>query len=134
MKEEDIIRQHDTGSNPFGTPDGYFEGFTSRLMERMEREGLLTTEAPNTEPVVKVVELNPFKRFARYAAAAVVAGVCVGAGTYLYTHRNASDQLLSGDAIEMAFSDETLDEALDYEMEYGLMDNNQIAYYLTEAY
>lgn len=134
MKEEDIIRQHDTGTNPFRTPEGYFENFSSRLMERMEREGVMRTTTQESSTTAKVVKMNPFKRIVRYAAAAVVAGICIGAGTYLYTHRTAPDQLITGEPFEMAFSDETLDDALDYEMEYGLVDNNQIAYYLTEAY
>lgn len=132
--EEDIIRQHDTGTNPFRTPDGYFDTFTSRLMERMEREGVLTTTTPDNSATAKVVKMNPFKRLAHYAAAAVVAGVCIGAGTYLYTHRTTTEQAATGDPFELAFTDETLDEALDYEMEYEMVDNKQIALYLTEAY
>ena len=124
MKEEDIIREHDSGRRPFTTPDGYFDGFTSRLMERIEREGLQPT---------KVVRMSPFKRAMHYAAAAVVAGVCIGAGTYLYTTKTTVDQQMA-ETIEASFSDETLDEALDYAMDNGLINNNQIAFYLTEAY
>ena len=133
MIDENFIRQHDTGENPFRTPDGYFDDFIARLHSRMVSEGLLT-DAPTTETKAKVVKMNPFKRMVRYAAAAVVAGICVGVGTYLYTHRNMPDQMVTGDSYELAISDETLDDALDYEMEYGMVDNNQIAYYLTEAY
>ncbi|MBP5771541.1 MAG: hypothetical protein J6W75_09310 [Bacteroidaceae bacterium] len=124
MKEEELIRQHDTGRNPFQTPDGYFESFTSRLMERMERERL-------TSPVheaSKVERLNLFRRIVRYAAAAVFVGVCIGAGAYLYLHQPVMDA--SMDATEFVFNDENLDDVLDYE----LLDNNKIAYYLTEAY
>lgn len=136
MKEEDLIRHYDTGSNPFKTPDGYFEGFTSRLMERMEREGLTgtvqTTEQQETQ--AKVVKMNPFRRAVRYAAAAVVAGLCIGTGTYLYSRHSPAEQMMAGDAMELLLSEETLEQAFDYEVDYEMVDNSQIAYYLTEAY
>ena len=141
MKEEDIIRKYDTQKNPFHTPDGYFEGFTGRLMQRMQQEGLLDQQVhaaqepgSGTPHKAEVVTMSPVKRVLRYAAAAVVAGVCVAAGTYLFTQRSTPEQMLAVEAAEMNISDETLYEALDYEMEYGLVNNNQIAYYLTEAY
>ena len=124
MKEEELIRKHDSGRRAFTTPDGYFENFTTQLMERIEREGV--------QPE-KVVRLNPFKRAMRYAAAAVVAGVCIGAGTYLYIQKTTTNQQVD-ETSEIVFSEETMDEALDYAMQCGLVDNNQIAFYLTEAY
>lgn len=124
MKEEELIRKHDSGRRAFTTPDGYFENFTTQLMARIERE--------RVQPE-KVVRLNPFKRAMRYAAAAVVAGVCIGAGTYLYIQKTTTDQQVA-ETSEIVFSEETMDEALDYAMQCGLVDNNQIAFYLTEAY
>ena len=79
MKEEDIIKQLDAAKGAFKTPDGYFEGFTSRLMERMEHEGLLAEQRPTEAVVVempervKAIPMTPVKRWARFAAAAVVA-------------------------------------------------------------
>lgn len=136
MKEEEIIRHYDTGGNPFRTPDGYFEGFTSRLMERMEREGLTATPAQIPEQqktTSKVVKMNPIRRALRYAAAAVLAGICVGTGTYLYMNQSSTDQMMAADAMEL-LSEETLEQAFDYEADYEMLDNSQIAYYLTEAY
>ena len=129
IKEEEIIRQHDSGHLPFTTPEGYFDSFTSRLMERMEHEGLL--EQPAEKSVVKpakVIRLNPLQRLMRYAAAAVVAGVCVVAGTYLYNHEMSQSQ--GTELADYVLSDDEIDEMLDYEV----VNNSQIAYYLTEAY
>ena len=125
MKEEDIIRKHDSGRNPFQTPAGYFEDFTPRIMARIKAEGQQTTE----QPVSIQLTVKPVRRLIRYAAAAVVAGVCIGVGTYLYQQQPN----LPSPAETMAnyvFDEDELDEVLDYEM----LDNNQIAYYLTEAY
>ncbi|MBR0273152.1 MAG: hypothetical protein IJQ59_03550 [Bacteroidaceae bacterium] len=131
MKEEDIIRTHDSGRSPFKTPDGYFDNFTGQLMERMAREGLLqTAEQP---PVVKakVVAMSPLRRALRYAAAAVVVGFCVATGTYFIQQQNGAEEAaLTADASDLLYSD----EALDYELDYELVNNQQIAYYLTEAY
>ena len=126
IQEENFIRQHDSGNNPFRTPEGYFESFTDRLMAR------IAEEAPKQEDVVKarVVELPLWQRAMRYAAAVAVAVLCVGGGTFLYSRLQAPEQLLTNDALEYAWDDEELDDVLDYEM----VDNNQIAYYLTEAY
>ena len=124
IQEENFIRQHDSGSNPFRTPEGYFENFTDRLMER------IAEEAPKPEVVVKAQVLPLWKRTMRYAAAVAVAALCVGGGTFLYNRLQAPEQLLTNDALEYAWDDEELDDVLDYE----LVDNNQIAYYLTEAY
>lgn len=121
MTEENIIRQMDSGRRPFTTPDGYFDGLTERIMQRLpERQG---------QPVrAKVVPLNPVRRFMRYAAAIAVAVACIGGGTLLYNRLDTMD--LTADASEYLFDDDNINDMLDYEM----LDNNQIAYYLTEAY
>lgn len=125
MKEEDIIRKYDSGRNPFQTPVGYFENFTPRLMARIKAEDQQTEVRPT--PIR--LTITPIKRFMRYAAAAVIAGVCIGTGTYLY-QRQLNRPLPSEVMADYVFDDDNLEEALDYEM----LDNNQIAYYLTEAY
>ncbi|MBQ9285597.1 MAG: hypothetical protein IJ209_04855 [Bacteroidaceae bacterium] len=129
MKEEDYIKQFKPHENPFRTPEGYFEGFTGRLMQRIQDKGL--------QPQIlqtKRVQMPLWKRWVRYSAAAVVAGVCMVTGSYLYVNRQSSQlYATSAQAID-AFSDEQLDEALNYEIVCGLVDNNQIEYYLTEAY
>ena len=131
MKEEEIIRQHDSGRRPFTTPDGYFDSFSSRLMRRMEKEGLMetATDISQTRANVTALPISWGKRFMRYAAVAVIAAV-IG-GSYLYQRQGASvDDALASNETEMLYSD----EMLDYELDYEMVNNNQIAYYLTEAY
>lgn len=125
MKEEDIIHKYDSGRNPFQTPAGYFEDFTPRMMARIAAEGKQTA----THPTPIQLTVKPVKRLIRYAAAAVIAGVCIGGATYLYQQQQnfSSPSALMADYV---LEDDNLDEVLEYEM----LDNNQIAYYLTEAY
>lgn len=132
MKEEDIIRQHDTGRNPFAVPEGYFRDFDERLMQRLAElsDGVATESggaAASSGPRGKVVVM-PVRRWMRYAAAIAVAALCIGGGTYLYNRGTAAEP--EADAAELLLSDDNIDEILDYEM----LNNNQIAYYLTEAY
>lgn len=121
MKEEDIIRQHDSGRRPFTVPENYFEQFTDRLMERL----------PEKEAAPKVVRLPLTKRLMHYAAAAVLAGCVLGVGTYFYRQSasEAQELLSQGETMDF-YGDEDIDDVIDYEM----LNNQQIAYYLTEAY
>lgn len=124
MKEEEIIRKYSKGANPFRTPDGYFDSFNERLMQRIAQNESEGSQA-------KVVSIGQRRRRRiSYAAAAVVAGLCIAAGSYLWTRETAStEQMLSATAIDMN-NDDYIDAALDYEM----INNQQIASYLTEAY
>lgn len=125
MKEEDIIRKHLSGRTPFRTPEGYFESFNSRLMQRIAQE----TAAQAPQPKVASMHKRTLRIF-RYAAAAVLTGLCIAGGTYLWNSRQAdASQALSANTAA-TYSEEYIDAALDYEM----INNRQIAYYLTEAY
>jgi hypothetical protein len=130
MQEEDIIRKKDSGRTPFKTPDGYFENFTERLMARLP-------ESTPAKPDPKVFKMNILRRVVRYAAAAVVTGICIGAGVYLYNRPVAmpSEQAVVQKEVVAKSSDNTYsDDYLDEAMQYEMLDNTEIAYYLTEAY
>lgn len=129
IQEEKIIREHDSGRNPFVVPEGYFEGFTEKMMARLK------AEAEGTESRQAIVVKLPFwKRAMRYAAAVAVVAVMVGGGMFYSlrsTSGESSTQLAAQtDQLDFYFSDDDLNAALDYE----LVDNQHIAYYLTEAY
>ena len=130
MKEEDIIRKAAGSENPFRVPEGYFEDFTTRLMSQLP-------QTAQTQPAKQKHSISLRPHFLRYAAAAVVI-LAVGV-TFFGTRPSHSSQSaentqhLAQDAstetfAEMDYND--LDEALDYAM----VDNMDITYYLTEAY
>ena len=129
IQEEKIIREHDSGRNPFVVPEGYFEGFTEKMMARLKAE----SEGTESQQAI-VVKLPFWKRAMRYAAVAAAVVVMIGGGVF-YTMRSASGEssaqlTAQTDQLDFYFSDDDLDAALDYE----LVDNQHIAYYLTEAY
>lgn len=114
QEEAKLHKITDGAGNPFRTPDGYFDQFTSRLMDRL----------PQAEPArPKGLQLIP--RFWRYAAVLVVVA---GVGSALYWGQSRQQDKVYADATEQ-YSDEYIEEALDY----ALVKNTDIVEYLTEA-
>ena len=110
-KEEQMIRELEGQRNPFLLPEGYFETFNERLAERLPQ-----VQKPKT------VSLMP--RLWHYAAVALVV---FGAGLALYVNRNSNLSTLAYN--DEVSQEEYVNEALDYIM----VDNMEIAEYLTEA-
>ncbi len=113
MKDEDIIRKMTEGAkNPFVVPEGYFDGFTARLM---------ATRLPAAQRRPRRI----LPRIWRYAAALFVV---LGAGTVLL-FSSRSNRLAENDGAEQ-YQEEYINDALDY----ALVSNSNIELYLTEAY
>lgn len=131
-QEENFIREHDSGRNPFVVPEGYFENFTSRMMDRVKSEGLMTSETPATRRTV--VKLQLWQKWSRYAAVAAIVVASFAGGWFFYQQSARNDVgeqfMAQGDQGDFYYTEDDLNAALDYE----LVDNDQIAYYLTEAY
>ena len=131
-QEEKFIREHDSGRNPFVVPEGYFENFTSRMMDRVKSEGLMTSETPATRRTV--VKLQLWQKWSRYAAVAAIVVASFAGGWFFYRQSARNDVgeqfMAQGDQGDFYYTEDDLNAALDYE----LVDNDQIAYYLTEAY
>lgn len=93
--------------NAFRVPDGYFDTLTERIMDSLPQQ-----------PKQKRLTLVP--RLWRYAAGVAV---CVGIATTLYITGSSHNRLVQ----QQQEREEYINEALDYTM----MDNMQIADYLT---
>lgn len=109
--------------NPLQTPKGYFDEFTDKLMRQLP-------EQESVRPKFSIM------RFTRYAVAAVMAGVCIGTGTYFYTRQSVSlqDTIASPSSIALYTDDQDSDDYIDEALDYEMIDNEELAYYLTEAY
>lgn len=108
--EEKILHGIEGQTNPFRVPENYFENFEARLTERLSQ----------TEPK-RTVRLMP--RLLRYAAAVVVvAGVSSALYWFHYEPKNIG-------LAEEVSQEEYYNEELDYIM----VDNMEIAEYLTDA-
>ena len=106
------------GPNPFKVPKGYFDSLPQRVMQRIKAENGLSLQ-----PARKSKSLL----FIRLAAAATLAGVFFMAGVAIYERSkpfstNVEDIIF---AHEVEYTDELLD--------YAMLDNSDIEYYLTVA-
>ena len=112
-KEEMNIQELVGRRNPFRTPEGYFEGFNERLMNRL----------PHNEQKGKTVRLVP--RLWRYAAAIVVmAGL---ASVVLWRSHSSITATLAEN------NDAEVETFYDNELDYIMVGKTEIAVYLTEA-
>mgnify|MGYP006992088343 FL=1 len=107
------------GKNPFLVPEGYFDNLPDRVMSHIREDG--------QHSLLKRRHKSRF--FIRLTAAAVLTGFFSLAGLMIYeqSHPLTSSQAPTAlaSAQEMEFTDELLD--------YAMLDNNDIEYYLTEA-
>lgn len=109
--EEAIIRKITEGKkSPYCVPEDYFEQFTGRLMARLPRQ---RTRRPTL-----------LQRVWRYAA---VVAVVAATGAAFYTLRPSGTG--AEDTRHEAYQEEYINDALDYAM----LNNTEIALYLTEA-
>ena len=89
---------------PFTVPEGYFEGLTERVMNR-------------------VAQRKRRRLVWRWVAAAVLVGCVVTGGLFFKVRQQAIDNIQTAEDIQY------IEDALDYSM----IDNMSIASYLTEA-
>ncbi len=107
-------------TDPFKVPEGYFDTFCDRVMGQLP------------EPQ-QTIRRTLIPRLWRYAAAALVVGAVVCAGVLAPGFRKSDDVQLASNLMEeererMSLDEEYFNDVLDYSM----VSNNDIAYYLTE--
>lgn len=136
MKQFDPIKHKN--SQPFSTPEGYFEDFTQRMMARIAteekaKEERVTAESaqPSAQQTAKVISLfSRTSKFVKYAVAAALAGVVFGTSAYFFSRQSQDMDYLLTAMQEENMDENYINDVLDYEM----VNNQEIAYYLTEAY
>ena len=106
MTEEQKLRNIAPAGNPFRVPEGYFETLTQRTMDNIRRQ-----ESRKRRTV-----------WFRWSAAAAIAGIIATAGFFA----------LEGRTGEMPVA-ENENTVTTEELEYAMIDNSDIEYYLTEA-
>ena len=107
------------GKNPFLVPEGYFDNLPDRVMSHIREDG--------QHSLLKRRHKSRF--FIRLTAAAVLTGFFSLAGLMIYEQRHPLSNHQEGNPLTSLQEIEYTDELLDYAM----LDNNDIEYYLTEA-
>ena len=103
MNEEKLITDRFGNENPFRVPNNYFNEFPQRIMRRIEHQ-------------------RKRRRIIRWSIAAMLTG-CVLSTTFLMKSNNQKNMPLEAD------NSQYIEDALDYSM----INNMEIATYLTEA-
>lgn len=124
MREEDIIRKKFGKKEPFTVPENYFADFAERLMNELPEKNAPVVN----KPAAKV-------RHLRYwlATAAVLCSVAVtGAWVYL-RQASASKTPVASVSVEhdLNVAPETESVYMEDMLDYALVDNSEIAMYLT---
>lgn len=124
MREEDIIRKKFGKKEPFIVPENYFADFADRLMNELPEKNAPVVN----KPAAKV-------RYLRYwlATAAVLCSVAVtGAWVYL-RQASASKTPVASVSVEhdLNVTPETESVYMEDMLDYALVDNSEIAMYLT---
>ena len=99
--------------NPWITPEGYFESFPERMMERIRQEESTSQRATTTPQVMPL--------WKRWAVAATAVGVVAAASVGLL---NTQDAILAENEPENFYDDEIV--------EYAMLENVDIEYHLTQ--
>ncbi|MBO5706391.1 MAG: hypothetical protein J6S05_05280 [Bacteroidaceae bacterium] len=107
------------GKNPFLVPEGYFDNLPDRVMSHIREDG--------QHSLLKRRHKSRF--FIRLTAAAVLTGFFSLAGLMIYEQSHPLSNQQEGSPLTLLQEIEYTDELLDYAM----LDNNDIEYYLTEA-
>lgn len=129
MIEENKLRQHIGKNEPFKVPEGYFDSFADRLQARIDQ---LPQVAKPT--ATKRVRLVPKAWFA--AAASIVIVASVGLSIMIPEWKHGKAESSNPNKTELAKLTEGeakgVEETYFYdELDYAMIDNNEIAYYLT---
>ena len=103
MNEEKLIMDRFGNENPFRVPKDYFNKFPQRIMKRIERQ-------------------RRRRRIIRWSIAAMMTGCILGA-TFVFN--NFKQQILPLEADNSQYIEDALD--------YSMINNMEIATYLTEA-
>ena len=118
MKEEKILKDKLGNANPFSVPEGYFDAFADRLMERLP------------EADARVIEMHPATWWRRVslrkvAAAVGVAVVLAGGGLY-YSHHASSSVSVAHAAEQPAVESGSEYGTFDQMADYTMIDNQDI--------
>lgn len=127
------------GHSPFCVPDGYFATLQSRVMdsikqaENRQKQATQTTTTGRTSSaqLVPARSIQGHWFWMRIAAAAIFTGIFSVVGTMLY-RQHTDDTPLPTDNIT-SMSSITDIEYNDDLLDYAMLSNSDIAYYLTSA-
>lgn len=130
LKEEKYIEKQFGKANSFKVPNGYFEGFSSKIMDK------LTSEAQtDVKPLSPISARKSFWIRYRLAIGSVAAGICItvlSLGAYIHK-ADTGHPKQSVQQIQMATSLQHSDNNIDEFVNYTMMDTEDMYAYMADA-
>lgn len=115
MSDEKYIEERVGRRNPYQVPEGYFEAFTSQLMQQLPERPAKARQVRMRRPL--------------YIAAACIAALFISGAAWLFMSQSeAQPQAPAQLAVQQEVVEESIDEAADYMM----LDNHDIYALLSE--
>lgn len=130
---EEKLRLHIEGKSskahsPFKVPEGYFDTLCERIMERLPEK-----EEPQRTLLMRLTTRRSLRHAIATAAACLIAAIITQTSVHYYRSQQKNEMTSAAvtEDILRAYEDEAyVDEALDYAM----IENHEIAAYLTTGY
>lgn len=131
FKDEKYIEKQFGKANHFNVPNGYFEGFTSKMMDKLSADEKLATRIP-----IVSIESNPsfWKRYRRIVGG-VAAGLCIAVfsvGAYFHKANGDVDRQ-QPKQIQVASHQQHGDTSIDAFVDYTMMDTDDMYAYMADA-
>ena len=128
MTEEIALQQQFGKQNPFSVPDGYFEELAAKVMAQLPEEGSTEMAQPARSGRRAVVH----HMLRRYAVAASIVGVIVGAAVwFMQPRQNVAAQHFSATSVKAPVATVTEDN-FEQMADYAMIDNQDIYSYLAD--
>ncbi len=120
------------GHNPFRVPEGYFATLPTRVMDRI-KESEQSTVKPEVASASSLSSHSKQERqwWVRLAVAAAFTGFFFVAGTMFYRSHHGGTSVPASNIASMSGITDT--EYTDELLDYAMLSNSDIEYYLTSA-
>lgn len=118
------------GHNPFRVPEGYFDEFPQRMMQRIRMDDAKGEKVePDRHRILSSGPVRKHRLLIRLGSAAAIAGIFFLAWTVASDYRQPDVTKMAETPVTSTQEIEYTDELLDYAM----VKNSDIEYYLTVA-
>jgi hypothetical protein len=115
MNEEKYIEERVGRRNPYKVPEGYFDAFTSQLMQQFPERPVKARQVRMRRPL--------------YLAAACLAALLIsGVAWMFFSQPEAQSQA----PVQIAAQQESVEESIDEAADYMMLDNHEIYALLSE--
>ena len=124
MKQIDLTNYKKDRKSPFKVPDGYFENFTSQMMEKIPETNFGLNEAPACDVDASEEKVTLFTRIKPYLyLAATICGLAFGVKVYYYQQQFLVDK---NEVPVTAITEEQATQYVDEVCDFMMVDDHDV--------